>query len=117
MKRGTIRIGALACLVMLGTALAVDFPQKPLELFVPFVVGGSSDHICRTIMAKAVPILNHPPVVAVNKAGAGTAAASKYVLYGKKDAYTLYNTSTSSMVVAPLVHKTNFSWGDFIGLG
>jgi tripartite-type tricarboxylate transporter receptor subunit TctC len=68
-------------------------------------------------MAKAAPILNHPPVVAVNKAGAGTVAASKYVLDGKKDAFTLYNTSTSSMVVAPRVHKTNFSWGDFIGPG
>jgi tripartite-type tricarboxylate transporter receptor subunit TctC len=44
-------------------------------------------------------------------------ADSKYVLDGKNDGYTLYITSTSSMMVAPLVHKTNFSWRDFIGLG
>ena len=44
-------------------------------------------------------------------------ADSKYVLDGKNDGYTLYITSTSSMMVAPLVHKTNFSWKDFIGLG
>jgi hypothetical protein len=56
-------------------------------------------------------------VVIVNKAGAGTVAASKYVLDGRSDGHTLYNTSTSSMMVAPLVHKTNFSWRDFIGLG
>jgi tripartite-type tricarboxylate transporter receptor subunit TctC len=117
MKRGTIRIGALACLLMFGSALAMDFPQKPLELIVPFVAGGSSDLMCRTMVARAAPILNHQPVVVVNKAGAGTVAASKYVLDGKNDGYTLYNTSTSSMMVAPLVHKTNFSWRDFIGLG
>jgi tripartite-type tricarboxylate transporter receptor subunit TctC len=37
-------------------------------------------------------------------------------LDGRNDGYTLYQTSTSSMMVAPLVHKTNFSWRDFIGL-
>jgi len=102
---------------MLGSALAGDFPQKPLELIVPFVAGGSSDLMCRTMVARAAPILNNQPVVVVNKAGAGTVAASKYVLDGKNDGYTLYNTSTSSMMVAPLVHKTNFSWRDFVGLG
>ena len=117
MKRGSVGIGILAYLLMLGSALAGDFPQKPLELIVPFVAGGSSDLMCRTMVARAAPILNNQPVVVVNKAGAGTVAASKYVLDGKNDGYTLYNTSTSSMMVAPLVHKTNFSWRDFVGLG
>ena len=117
MKRGSVGIGILAYLLMLGSALAGDFPKKPLELIVPFVAGGSSDLMCRTMVARAAPILNNQPVVVVNKAGAGTVAASKYVLDGKNDGYTLYNTSTSSMMVAPLVHKTNFSWRDFVGLG
>jgi tripartite-type tricarboxylate transporter receptor subunit TctC len=69
------------------------------------------------MVARAVSFLNNQPVVVVNKAGAGTVAASKYVLDGRSDGYTLYNISTSSMMVAPLVHKTNFSWRDFIGLG
>jgi tripartite-type tricarboxylate transporter receptor subunit TctC len=116
MKRVSAGIGVLAFLIC-ASALAGDFPDKPLELVVPFVAGGSSDLMCRTMVARAAPILNNQPVVVVNKAGAGTVAASKYVLDGKNDGYTLYNISTSSMMVAPLVHKTNFSWRDFIGLG
>jgi tripartite-type tricarboxylate transporter receptor subunit TctC len=117
MKRVSAGIGALACLLLFAKADALDFPNKPLELIVPFVAGGSSDLMCRTLAARAASFLNNQPVVVVNKAGAGTVAASRYVLDGKSDGYTLYNTSTSSMMVAPLVHKTNFSWRDFIGLG
>ncbi len=117
MKRVPAGIGALACLLLFAKADALDFPNKPLELIVPFVAGGSSDLMCRTLGARAAPFLNNQPVVVVNKAGAGTVGASKYVLDGRSDGYTLYNISTSSMMVAPLVHKTNFSWRDFIGLG
>jgi tripartite-type tricarboxylate transporter receptor subunit TctC len=53
------------------------------------------------MVARAAPILNNQPVVEVNKAGAGTVAASKYVLGGKKDGCTFYNTSTSSITVPP----------------
>jgi len=68
------------------------------------------------MVVKAASFLNNQPVMVINKAGAGTVAASKYVLDGRNDGYTLYYTSTSSMMVAPFVHKTNFSWKDFIGL-
>ena len=116
MKRIFLGICVLLSGLLTGAALAADFPSKPLELVVPFVAGGSSDIMCRTMVARAAPFLNNQPVVVVNKAGAGTVAASKYVLDGRNDGHTLYNTSTSSMMVAPLVHKTNFTWRDFIGL-
>jgi tripartite-type tricarboxylate transporter receptor subunit TctC len=103
-------------LFFVGSALAADFPAKPLELVVPFVAGGSSDLMSRTMVARIAPFLNSQPMVVVNKAGAGTVAASKYVLDGRNDGYTLYQTSTSSMMAAPLIHKTNFTWRDFIGL-
>jgi tripartite-type tricarboxylate transporter receptor subunit TctC len=116
MKRIFVGISILAGLLMFRSAWAADFPNKPLELIVSFVAGGSSDIMCRAMVARAAPFLNNQPVVVVNKAGAGTVAASRYVLEGRNDGYTLYNTSTSSMMVAPLVHKTNFTWRDFIGL-
>jgi tripartite-type tricarboxylate transporter receptor subunit TctC len=111
-------ICVMAILVLIGEAGGAEkeFPNKPLELIVPFVAGGSSDLMCRTMVVKAAGFLNNQPVMVINKAGAGTVAASKFVLDGRNDGYTLYNTSTSSMMVAPFVHKTNFSWRDFIGL-
>jgi tripartite-type tricarboxylate transporter receptor subunit TctC len=68
MKRVSAGSGALACMLIFGSALAVDFPNKPLEIIVPFVAGGSSDLMCRTMVARAAPILNNQPVVVVNKA-------------------------------------------------
>jgi len=119
-RRGEIiwGIGLMILLTMAGAAAGAEkeFPNKALELVVPFVAGGSSDLMCRTMVVHAAPFLHNQPVVVINKAGAGTVAASKYVLDGRNDGYTLYNTSTSSMMVAPFVHRTSFSWRDFIGL-
>jgi len=95
---------------------AESFPTKSFELVVPYVAGGSTDVMCRTIVARAAPFLNNQPCVVVNKAGGGTVVGSRYVLDGRNDGYTLYSTSTSSMMIAPVVNKTNFSWRDFIGI-
>ncbi|HSR12664.1 MAG TPA: tripartite tricarboxylate transporter substrate-binding protein, partial [Thermodesulfobacteriota bacterium] len=92
------------------------FPNRPLELIVPYSAGGSTDLMCRTLVARMAPFLNGQPVVVVNKPGAGTVAASKYVLDGKNDGHTLYSTSTSSMMIAPVVNKGGYSWKDFAGI-
>lgn len=100
-----------------GEAIGAEtFPSKPLELVVPYVAGGSTDVMCRTLVARAGPFLNNQPVIVVNRAGAGTVAASKYVLEGKNDGYTLYSTSTSSMMIAPVVNKGGYSWKDYTGI-
>ena len=95
---------------------AQTFPGKPLELIVPFAAGGSTDVMCRTLAARAAPFLNNQPCIVVNKTGAGSVAAAKYVLDGKSDGYTLMSTSTSSIMVAPVVNKTNYTWRDFVGI-
>lgn len=98
-------------------ALAAEgFPTKPLELVVPFAAGGGTDVMCRTMVARAASFLSNQPVVVVNKTGAATVAASRYVLDGRNDGYTLYSTSTSSMMIVPLMQKTDFSWRDFMGI-
>jgi len=102
---------------MNGMALGAEgFPTKPLELVVPFAAGGGTDVMCRTAVARIAPFLNHQPVVVINKTGAATVAASKFVLDGRDDGYTLYSTSTSSMMIVPLMQRTGFSWKDFIGI-
>jgi tripartite-type tricarboxylate transporter receptor subunit TctC len=109
--------GFCAVILFLTVAHAAEnFPTKPLELVVPYAAGGSTDVMCRTIVARATPFLNNQPCLVVNKTGGGTVIGSKYVLDGRNDGYTLYSTSTSSMMIAPVVNKTNFSWKDFIGI-
>ena len=95
---------------------AESFPNKPLELVVPFAAGGSTDVMCRTVAARAAQFLNNQPCVVVNKTGGGTVVGARYVLDGRHDGYTLLSSSTSSIMVAPVVNKTDFTWRDFIGI-
>ncbi len=111
-------LSVLGAMMLIGQAGfgAETFPSKPLELIVPYSAGGSTDVMCRALVARAAPYLNNQPVLVVNKPGAGTVAASKYVLDGRNDGHTLYSTSTSSMMIAPVVNKGGYSWKDFIGI-
>jgi len=95
---------------------ADHFPSKPLEIVVPYVAGGSTDVMVRTIVARAAPFFNNQPVMVVNKPGGATVIGSRYVLDNRNDGYTLYSTSTASMMIAPVINQTNFSWRDFIGI-
>jgi tripartite-type tricarboxylate transporter receptor subunit TctC len=104
------------CLMAAQAWGAEVFPAKPFELVVPYAAGGSTDVMCRTLVARAAPFLANQPCVVVNKTGGGTVVGSRYVLDGRIDGHTLYSTSTSSMMIAPVVNKTNFSWRDFIGI-
>lgn len=103
-------------IVMVMAAYGADFPNKPLELVVPFGAGGGTDINARTMVARAASHLNNQPVLVVNKAGGGTVLGSRYVLDGRNDGYTLYLCSASSMMVAPILLKTEYSWRNFIGI-
>jgi len=95
---------------------AEAFPTKPIELVNPFAAGGSTDVQCRTFAARATPFLNNQPCVVLVKAGGGTVIGSKYVLDGHNDGYTVLSSSTSSLMIAPVVNKAGFSWRDFTGI-
>ncbi len=121
MNRTKMMVGIVAlvgiCLIAGPLWGAEAFPTKPLELVQPFASGGSTDVMCRTLVARATPYLNNQPCVVVTKAGGGTVIGSKYVLDGTHtDGYTLFSSSTSSVMIAPVVNKAGFSWRDFIGI-
>ncbi|MGA2954462.1 MAG: tripartite tricarboxylate transporter substrate binding protein [Thermodesulfobacteriota bacterium] len=118
-RRGMIFwvVGLLVCLIIGTQAWGADnFPNKPLELVVPYVAGGSTDVMVRTLVTRAALHFRNQPVVVVNKAGGATVVGSRYVLDNRNDGYTLFSTSTASMMIAPVINKTNFSWRDFTGL-
>ena len=113
---GSVFLMASSIMLMNADAAEKDFPNKPLELVVPFAAGGSTDVMARATVARAASFFNNQPILVINKAGAGTVAASRYVLDGKNDGYTLYSASVSSLLVAPFMLKANFSYTDFIGI-
>jgi tripartite-type tricarboxylate transporter receptor subunit TctC len=95
---------------------AKPFPDRPIELVVPFDAGGGTDLTARAI---AGPLSNElgVPVNVVNKPGAEQATGVDYVRKSKPDGYTLLADGASSSSIQSLNHNLPFAWGDrtFIG--
>ena len=79
---------ALALLSLPTFASAESYPQKPVELIVPFSAGASSDLSTR-VLAKALEARWGVPVRAVNKPGGNTVPAVNEVMSARPDGYTL----------------------------
>ena len=61
--------GALLSTVLVRPALAADYPDHPVQLIVPFDVGGASDVLSRIVATNLTKLLGQTFLV-VNKPGA-----------------------------------------------
>lgn len=89
-----LTIGILAYLPFWsgGTAGQQEYPQKPIEVVVPFQAGGGSDVLVR-MFQKTINKNNLLPVplVVVNRPGASATDGSRFVKNADPDGYTLLN--------------------------
>ena len=98
-----------ATLICTGAAAhAQDYPNKPINIVVPFTPGGVTDVMTRQVAAKLQADLGQP-VVVVNKPGAGTMIASAYVPKAPADGYTLL-MAASSLGIAPSLYKNTANY-------
>ena len=88
-----MRRTALSCLALAGAALlasaaqASDWPDKPIQLVIPYPPGGSADLLGRPLAVQLQQQLKQS-VVLDYKPGAGGTLASQYVARAKPDGYT-----------------------------
>jgi len=102
---------AVAVTLTSGAALA-EYPEKPINVIVPWGAGGDSDLTTR-IWADAVEKELGVPVVVINKPGGGGVVGTAFVARAKKDGYTLINAGLSNMLVTPNFSKTPYSFDSF----
>lgn len=89
-----------------GPALA-EFPEKPIQLVVPYGPGGGTDLSAR-ILAPAMEKVLGQPVVVVNKAGGGGAVALGQLFAAKPDGYTIALGTGSNLTIIP--HTTDVAY-------
>jgi tripartite-type tricarboxylate transporter receptor subunit TctC len=98
-------IAALACAGMLvGTAHAQDWPNRPIRIMVGFGAGGGTDIISR-IVGQALSEVLGQPIVVENRVGAGGTMAANGVATAPKDGYTTLMMSNAH-AIAPVIYKT-----------
>lgn len=91
-----------------------DYPNKPIEIIVPYGAGGSTDVTARLFASKVSQFLpNNVPVVVVNKAGGGGSVGIQEMVNKKHDGYTFaITTGNTPIVLNPLTQKINYKTED-----
>lgn len=104
----------LVVLAVLPVASQAAYPEKAINLIVPFPPGGRTDLTAR-IVAQYLPKHLGQPAVVVNKAGAGGVLGAKEVAAAAPDGYTLGFFSTA-VVTAQYTVPTPTNLGDYVAI-
>lgn len=101
------KLSALGAVVLgLATvASAAEYPERPINMIIPFGAGGATDISARTIaepLGKAVG----KPLIMANVTGAGGATGSVAAMNAKPDGYTMVFTRVGSHSVNPAMKAT-----------
>jgi len=82
---------ASACILALGmasSAMAQEYPSKPIRLIIPFAAGGPTDILSRAY-ARALSDILKQPVISENRGGAGGNIGVDTVVRAEPDGYTI----------------------------
>ena len=85
------------------TAVAADYPTKPVRIVVPIGAGSSMDIVCRVLAQKLTEAWNQT-VIVDNRAGAGGNFGADLVARSAADGYNILFAS-SSFSIAPSFYK------------
>lgn len=103
---------SIAAIVLAGAvvgpgAYATNYPEKPVNLIVPYPPGGATDVVARIIAQRLSTDWNQQ-VVVNNRPGAGTTIAAEFVARSPGDGYTLYETTAAHTISASLYSRLNY---------
>lgn len=100
---------AMPLLLALGlhsqnAAAAGDYPNRPIQLIIPFPAGGPADIVGR-LYAQHLSELLGQPVITQNRDGAGGIIGTEVASRAAPDGYTILFGTTSTMAVNQIIMK------------
>jgi tripartite-type tricarboxylate transporter receptor subunit TctC len=96
-----LAVGAIALPAVRRTAHALDYPARPVRIFVGFPPGLSPDVIARLVGQELSERLGQS-VIVENRPGAGSNIAAETVVNAAPDGYTLLSAATSNAINSAL---------------
>ena len=104
-----LKTGALLALMAFAvttTAVAQDYPAKPVRIVVPFPPGGFNDIVARMIATQLSDRMGKQFIVD-NRTGAGGVVGTEQVAHAQPDGYTLLIASLA-ITINPWFHKITY---------
>ncbi|MFK8036125.1 MAG: Bug family tripartite tricarboxylate transporter substrate binding protein [Hyphomicrobiales bacterium] len=100
-------LGALSAvgLTLTSTMAFAEYPERPINMVIPYGAGGATDISARTI-AEPLGVAVGKPLVMANVTGAGGATGSVTVQNAKADGYTMLFARVGSHSVNPAMKET-----------
>ena len=107
MRTGRLWFALLALLALSGTAIAEEFPSRPITMIVPYPPGASTDQVARLVQ----PILHErlkQPVIIESRPGGNGSIGTQQVARAEPDGHTILLTTNALMTVNPNVQSVPF---------
>jgi tripartite-type tricarboxylate transporter receptor subunit TctC len=96
-----------------SSAAAEKYPTKPIQIVIGFQPGLTD--VCLRIFTDKLPEYLGQPVSFVYKPGANSAIGASFVAKSKPDGYTLFGTSSPSLITPPLTQEgAGYTIDDFV---
>jgi tripartite-type tricarboxylate transporter receptor subunit TctC len=111
---GGAALGAAA--IHSDTALAAEWPTKPITVVVAYPAGGGTDTSVRAMTDIMSEKLGQS-ILVQNVGGAGGGVAATKVAKAAPDGYTILATNSTSITLAPLVQKATYDMDSFVHVG
>jgi tripartite-type tricarboxylate transporter receptor subunit TctC len=88
---------AVAALLVIGPAPSrADYPERTIEIVVPYTPGGTVDLLARALAPRLTAAWGQP-VVVLNRPGAGGSVGAEFVAKSAPDGYTLFISTNSPL--------------------
>ncbi|ARP92135.1 ABC transporter substrate-binding protein [Bordetella genomosp. 9] len=103
--------GLAAALIATAPARA-EWPERPIDLIVPFPAGSSPDLLARIVSEPLSKALGQP-IIVQNKPGAGGNIGTRLAAEAKPDGYTVLFTINGPLTTAPTLYRKTLGYDPF----
>jgi tripartite-type tricarboxylate transporter receptor subunit TctC len=105
----TFALALLVSVTGIGSAVAADYPVRPVKWVVPYPPGGTTDVLARIIAQWLSDKMGHPFLIE-NKPGGGNNIGVEFVVKSPADGYTILLVNPANGINATLYKNLPFNF-------